>query len=113
MESSMSDNVVALGTLTIGSKESLSAALASGGCSSTKAATGCGSKEKPEAMAPATWAKVTGPPCYSEEAHHYFARMHVSVAPACNIKCNYCNRKYDCSNESRPGVVSELLTPDP
>ena len=38
--------------------------------------------------------------------------MHVAVAPACNIQCNYCNRKYDCSNESRPGVVSELLTPD-
>jgi nitrogen fixation protein NifB len=38
--------------------------------------------------------------------------MHVAVAPACNIQCNYCNRKYDCSNESRPGVVSELLTPE-
>jgi nitrogen fixation protein NifB len=36
--------------------------------------------------------------------------MHVAVAPACNIQCNYCNRKYDCSNESRPGVVSEVLT---
>ena len=57
-------------------------------------------------------AKVQNHPCYSEEAHHYFARMHVAVAPACNIQCNYCNRKYDCSNESRPGVVSELLTPD-
>ena len=51
-------------------------------------------------------------PCYSEEAHHYFARMHVAVAPARNIQCNCCNRKYDCSNESRPGVVSGLLTPD-
>ena len=38
--------------------------------------------------------------------------MHVAVAPACNIQCNYCNRKYDCANESRPGVVSEKLTPD-
>ncbi|MFZ4537007.1 nitrogenase cofactor biosynthesis protein NifB [Propionivibrio sp.] len=57
-------------------------------------------------------AKVQDHPCYSEEAHHYFARMHVAVAPACNIQCNYCNRKYDCANESRPGVVSELLTPD-
>lgn len=38
--------------------------------------------------------------------------MHVAVAPACNIQCNYCNRKYDCANESRPGVVSELLTPE-
>jgi nitrogen fixation protein NifB len=56
--------------------------------------------------------KVHNHPCYSEEAHHHFARMHVAVAPACNIQCHYCNRKYDCSNESRPGVVSELLTPD-
>jgi nitrogen fixation protein NifB len=56
--------------------------------------------------------KVQNHPCYSEEAHHYFARMHVAVAPACNIQCHYCNRKYDCANESRPGVVSEVLTPD-
>lgn len=56
--------------------------------------------------------KVYNHPCYSEEAHHYFARMHVAVAPACNIQCHYCNRKYDCANESRPGVVSELLTPN-
>jgi nitrogen fixation protein NifB len=38
--------------------------------------------------------------------------MHVAVAPVCNIQCHYCNRKYDCANESRPGVVSELLTPE-
>ncbi|MFD1692374.1 hypothetical protein ACFSHR_15165 [Azotobacter chroococcum] len=38
--------------------------------------------------------------------------MHVAVAPACNIQCHYCNRKYDCANESRPGVVSEVLTPE-
>ena len=57
-------------------------------------------------------AKVQDHPCYSEEAHHYFARMRVAVAPACNIQRNYCNRKYDCSNESRSGVISELLTPE-
>jgi nitrogen fixation protein NifB len=34
------------------------------------------------------------------------------VAPLCNISCNYCNRKYDCVNESRPGVTSEVLTPE-
>jgi nitrogen fixation protein NifB len=50
-------------------------------------------------------------PCYDEEAHRRFARMHLPVAPRCNIQCNYCNRKYDCSNESRPGVTSEVLTP--
>lgn len=56
--------------------------------------------------------KVRDHPCYSEEAHHYYARMHVAVAPACNIQCHYCNRKYDCANESRPGVVSEVVTPE-
>ncbi|MEI6894507.1 MAG: nitrogenase cofactor biosynthesis protein NifB [Colwellia sp.] len=49
-------------------------------------------------------------PCYSKDAHKY-ARIHLPVAPACNIQCNYCNRKFDCSNESRPGVVSKLLSP--
>lgn len=56
--------------------------------------------------------RIANHPCYSEEAHHHYARMHVAVAPACNIQCNYCNRKFDCANESRPGVVSELLTPE-
>ncbi|THF62219.1 nitrogenase cofactor biosynthesis protein NifB [Pseudothauera rhizosphaerae] len=80
-----------------------------GGCSSS----GCGSA--PDALAHLPdhiRAKVQDHPCYSEEAHHHFARMHVAVAPACNIQCHYCNRKYDCSNESRPGVVSELMTPE-
>ncbi|AIZ56044.1 cyclic pyranopterin monophosphate synthase [Candidatus Methanoplasma termitum] len=51
-------------------------------------------------------------PCYDSDAHTKFARMHVPVAPRCNIQCNYCNRKYDCSNESRPGVTSEVLSPE-
>ena len=86
-----------------------STAPGAGGCASS----GCGSA--PDALAHLPdhlRAKVQDHPCYSEEAHHYFARMHVAVAPACNIQCNYCNRKYDCANESRPGVVSELLSPD-
>ena len=51
-------------------------------------------------------------PCYNEDAHKRSARMHLPVAPGCNIQCNYCNRRYDCSNESRPGVTSEVLTPE-
>ena len=51
-------------------------------------------------------------PCYSEAAHTAYARMHIPVAPKCNIQCNFCNRKFDCSNESRPGVTSEVLTPE-
>ena len=37
--------------------------------------------------------------------------MHLPVAPACNIQCRYCVRKYDCANESRPGITSRVLTP--
>jgi nitrogen fixation protein NifB len=55
--------------------------------------------------------KINNHPCYSEGAHQHYARIHVAVAPACNIQCNYCNRKFDCSNESRPGVTSSKLQP--
>ncbi len=63
------------------------------------------------ALSDAVLEKVKRHPCYSEDAHHHFARMHLAVAPACNIQCHYCNRKFDCANESRPGVASERLTP--
>ena len=81
----------------------------SGGCSSS----GCGSSaERLNHLPESLRERIAHHPCYSEDAHQFFARMHVAVAPACNIQCHYCNRKYDCSNESRPGVVSELLTPE-
>ena len=69
--------------------DAMRAKLSEGGCSSSS----CGSSAKPSDMDEATWEKIKDHPCYSEEAHHYFARMHVAVAPACNIQCNYCNRK--------------------
>jgi nitrogen fixation protein NifB len=50
-------------------------------------------------------------PCFSKEAHHKFGRIHLPVAPRCNIQCRYCIRKYDCANESRPGITSKVLTP--
>lgn len=82
------------------------------GTQSGSAKASCGSSAGQGDLPPEIWEKVKNHPCYSEEAHHHFARMHVAVAPACNIQCNYCNRKYDCANESRPGVVSERLTPE-
>ncbi|NOX21070.1 MAG: radical SAM protein [Nitrospirae bacterium] len=51
-------------------------------------------------------------PCFSEQAHQRFGRIHLPVAPACNIQCRYCIRKYDCPNESRPGITSRVLSPD-
>ena len=82
-----------------------------GGGSACASACGGASRSAKE-LPPDVQAKIAEHPCYSAEAHHYFARMHVAVAPACNIQCHYCNRKYDCANESRPGVVSERLDPE-
>jgi nitrogen fixation protein NifB len=90
------------GSATIG------AGCASSGCGGSRNQSKLALSHLPEAIR----AKVHNHPCYSEEAHHHYARMHVAVAPACDIQCHYCNRKYDCANESRPGVVSELLTPE-
>ena len=54
--------------------------------------------------------RIQGHPCFGGN-HHKNGRMHLAVAPKCNIKCGYCTRKHDCANESRPGVTSKLLTP--
>jgi nitrogen fixation protein NifB len=50
-------------------------------------------------------------PCFSEGARHRAGRIHLPVAPACNMQCNYCNRDFECVNESRPGVSSAVLLP--
>jgi len=50
-------------------------------------------------------------PCFDEGASHIYGRIHLPVAPRCNIQCNYCDRRYDCVNESRPGVTSRVISP--
>lgn len=50
-------------------------------------------------------------PCFYQEKSKKYSRIHLPVASECNIQCNYCNRKYDCVNESRPGVTSRILSP--
>ncbi|MDI6853270.1 MAG: radical SAM protein [Deltaproteobacteria bacterium] len=50
-------------------------------------------------------------PCFNMGAKSECGRVHLPVAPKCNILCNYCNRKFDCVNESRPGVTSAVLPP--
>lgn len=105
----MSSNVISLSSIARGRIAPAATPTApTGGCSSKSCGSDAGQGDMPDHI----WDKIKDHPCYSEEAHHYFARMHVAVAPACNIQCNYCNRKYDCANESRPGVTSEKLTPE-
>jgi MoaA/NifB/PqqE/SkfB family radical SAM enzyme len=50
-------------------------------------------------------------PCFNGCAQSC-ARIHLPVAPKCNIQCNYCVRKFDCVNESRPGVTTRVLSPE-
>lgn len=53
----------------------------------------------------------TAHPCFNDAVRHTFGRIHLPIAPKCNIQCRFCNRKHDCVNESRPGVSSAVLTP--
>ncbi len=54
---------------------------------------------------------LTAHPCFDNSARLKYSRVHLPVAPACNVQCNFCDRRFDCANESRPGVTSVLLTP--
>lgn len=51
-------------------------------------------------------------PCFNPSATDRFGRIHLPVAPNCNIRCGYCDRRYDCVNESRPGITSRILDPE-
>jgi nitrogen fixation protein NifB len=54
---------------------------------------------------------INNHPCFNDKVRHTFGRVHLPVAPRCNIQCKFCNRKFDCINESRPGVTSGVLSP--
>ncbi|MBN2535550.1 MAG: radical SAM protein [Spirochaetales bacterium] len=51
-------------------------------------------------------------PCLNEKAHHTNMRIHLPVAPLCNIGCNYCKRdiKANTTHPFRPGVCSSVLS---
>ena len=51
-------------------------------------------------------------PCFYGSAQARHGRVHLPVAPDCNIQCNFCNRLYDCANESRPAVTRGVLEPE-
>ncbi len=50
-------------------------------------------------------------PCFNPGACKSYGRVHLPVAPRCNIQCKFCNRQFDCVNETRPGVTSAVLSP--
>ncbi|MBM4311028.1 MAG: radical SAM protein [Deltaproteobacteria bacterium] len=59
--------------------------------------------------------KTTAPfhPCMNHDAHSRVARLHLPVAPRCNIQCRFCSRKvtpHDTSTHC-PGRAERILTP--
>jgi nitrogen fixation protein NifB len=61
---------------------------------------------------PAPVRNIDKHPCFNAGARHLYGRIHLAVAPKCNVQCNFCNRKFDCTNESRPGITTAVLKPE-
>jgi nitrogen fixation protein NifB len=52
-------------------------------------------------------------PCCSSSAHFKYGRIHLPVAPRCNMECNYCNRKVSaCYHTYRPSLSKKIITPE-
>lgn len=50
-------------------------------------------------------------PCFDSEAHDRVGRVHLPVAPKCNIQCNYCERNVCASiTMQHPGWTAKVLT---
>ena len=52
-------------------------------------------------------------PCMNNNVHDKIARLHLPVAPKCNIQCRFCNRKVtpDDIETKCPGRSARILTP--
>ena len=50
-------------------------------------------------------------PCFGKGPNLNKGRIHLPVSPSCNIQCAFCNRTRN-KDEKRPGVTSEILTPN-
>jgi len=48
-------------------------------------------------------------PCFNDEAHDSVGRIHLPVAPHCNIQCNYCEHRM-CTGIQHPGWATKLLS---
>lgn len=67
----------------------------------------------PRPFAPLTPRGLERHPCYSHAAHARYGRIHLPVAPRCNLGCNYCERRVGgmTYHAHRPAVADRVLTP--
>src|SRR5450756_1467169 len=61
---------------------------------------------------PCAPAVLRGHPCFDEAAHDTVGRVHLPVAPACNIQCAFCDHTI-CANLTiqHPGWARQVLNP--
>ena len=71
----------------------------------------CGASVLDEELDVDTARIIARHPCFNRDVSRLFGRIHLAVAPQCNIQCKFCLRDFDCVNESLPGVTSQVLTP--
>ena len=50
-------------------------------------------------------------PCFNEKIHDKVGRIHIPIAPKCNIQCGFCTRSLN-DVEKRPGVASCIMSID-
>ncbi len=57
--------------------------------------------------------RMRGHPCFDGQAHDTVGRVHLPVAPRCNIQCAFCERRL-CANIAgqHPGWAERLLSPE-
>jgi len=48
-------------------------------------------------------------PCFSDVAHDRMGRIHLPIAPRCNVQCNFCEHKM-CVDVQHPGWAASLLS---
>ena len=48
-------------------------------------------------------------PCFNDRAHDRVGRIHLPVAPQCNVQCNFCEHRM-CADARHPGWASRLLS---
>jgi len=54
---------------------------------------------------------VNGHPCFSEQAHRCFGRLHIPCAPRCNLDCAFCGRGLDGGSAQLPGRAERIVAP--
>ncbi|MBY8997078.1 MAG: radical SAM protein [Candidatus Thorarchaeota archaeon] len=52
-------------------------------------------------------------PCYSDSRSTLWHRIHLPVAPVCNVKCGFCSHSIGSScHTSKPGLSGQIMTPE-